>query len=92
MNNISPTTETAMTAVDHGPDLSHISEEERQKQETSWKDALAHVEDEITTLCTVLTAKLRKSVELKRNIGITAWKGVSDDINQEIKNVKESNV
>ncbi|KAK9869911.1 hypothetical protein WA026_003627 [Henosepilachna vigintioctopunctata] len=92
MNNISPTTETAMAAVDHAPDLSHLSEEEREKQETAWKDELAQVEDEIATLRTVLAAKLRKSAELKRNLGITVWKEVSDDINQGIKNVKESNV
>ncbi|KAK9890489.1 hypothetical protein WA026_010570 [Henosepilachna vigintioctopunctata] len=70
--------ETAMAAVDHAPDLSHLSEEERRNKKLHGK--------------MILAAKLRKSAELKRNLGITVWKEVSDDINQGIKNVKESNV
>lgn len=74
------------------PDLSNLSVEDQQKQHQVWKEELAQIEDEIATLRTVLASKMRRSAELKRNLGITVWKEVSDDINQGIKNVKESNV
>lgn len=73
-------------------DLSHLSAEEQEQQHAAWKAELAQIEDEIATLRTVLASKVRRSAELKRNLGITVWKEVSDDINQGIKNVKESNV
>ena len=38
----------------------------------------------------VLTAKMKKSQELKRKLGITAWRELQDDISQGIKNVKEN--
>ncbi|KAJ8965179.1 hypothetical protein NQ314_004322 [Rhamnusium bicolor] len=85
--------EEAMAAADHiAPDLSHLSTEEKEEQEKLWREELAQVEDEIATLRTVLASKIRRSGELKRNLGITVWREVSDDINQGIKNVKESNV
>ncbi|VEN35974.1 unnamed protein product, partial [Callosobruchus maculatus] len=85
--------EEAMAAGDHqAPDLSHLTEEEKEHQEKLWKEELAQIEDEIATLRTVLASKMRRSAELKRNLGITVWKEVSEDINQGIKNVKESNV
>ncbi|CAG9863425.1 unnamed protein product [Phyllotreta striolata] len=74
------------------PDLSHLSSEEKAEQERLWKEELATIEDEISTLRTVLASKMRRCAELKRNLGITVWKEVSEDINQGIKNVKESNV
>lgn len=69
-----------------------MSEAEREKQEADWKDELIQIEEEIATLRAVLTAKMRRSAELKRNLGITVWKELSDDMNQGLKNVKESNV
>lgn len=39
---------------------------------------------------TVLTSKVRHASELKRKLGITVWKEISDDMNQSLKNVKES--
>nr|CAH7743728.1 unnamed protein product [Callosobruchus chinensis] len=85
--------EEAMAAGDHqAPDLSHLTAEEKEQQEKLWKEELAQIEDEIATLRTVLASKMRRSAELKRNLGITVWREVSEDINQGIKNVKESNV
>ncbi|KAJ8961105.1 hypothetical protein NQ318_008781 [Aromia moschata] len=84
--------EEAMAADHVAPDLSHLSVEEKAEQEKLWREELAQIEDEIATLRTVLASKMRRSAELKRNLGITVWKEVSDDINQGIKNVKESNV
>nr|XP_023013738.1 uncharacterized protein F13E6.1-like [Leptinotarsa decemlineata] len=93
MNSSSPTTDEAILGSGHvTPDLSHLSMEEKAEQEKLWQEELAQIEDEIATLRTVLTSKLRRSAELKRNLGITVWREVSDDINQGIKNVKESNV
>ncbi|XP_057663114.1 uncharacterized protein F13E6.1 isoform X6 [Diorhabda carinulata] len=90
---ISTNEEEAMAVSEHPiPDLSHLSSEEKEEQERLWREELATVEDEISTLRTVLASKMRRSAELKRNLGITVWKEVSDDINQGIKNVKESNV
>lgn len=48
------------------------------------------VEYEIQTMRQVLTAKLRKSHELKRKLGITAWGEFQTDISQGFKNVKET--
>lgn len=50
------------------------------------------MEEEIVTLRTVLNAKVRRAGELKRNLGITVWREISDDMNQGLKNVKESHV
>ncbi|XP_015835836.1 uncharacterized protein F13E6.1 isoform X2 [Tribolium castaneum] len=73
-------------------DLSSLSNEEKERQQALWNEELAQIEDEIATLRTVLASKMRRSAELKRNLGITVWKEVSEDINQGLKNVKESNV
>nr|AEE62820.1 unknown [Dendroctonus ponderosae] len=92
MSNVSPTVEEAMAADHVAPDLSHLTAEEKEQQEKIWREELVQIEDEIVTLRTVLAAKMRRSAELKKNLGITFLKEVSDDINQGIKNVKESNV
>lgn len=73
------------------PDLSQMSEEERA-QHHAWREELAQMEEEIATLRTVLAAKMKRAAQLKQNLGITVWKEVTDDINQGLKNVKESNV
>lgn len=74
------------------PDLSSLTVEEKMEKERQWREELAQIEDEIATLRTVLASKMKRSAELKRNLGITVWKEVSDDFNQGLKNVKESNV
>lgn len=53
---------------------------------------LVRIEEEITTLRTVLASKVRRQGELKRKLGISVWREISDDMNQGIKNVKESDV
>lgn len=73
-------------------DISNLSLEEQEKQQQAWKEELAQIEDEISTLRTVLASKMRRSAELKRNLGITVWRELSEDVNQGLKNVKESNV
>lgn len=35
---------------------------------------------------------MRHAGDLKRKLGITVWKEITDDMNQGLRNVKESNV
>lgn len=53
---------------------------------------MARVEEEIATLRTVLTSKVRHASELKRKLGITVWREITDDVNHSLKTVKESQV
>ncbi|CAN7999116.1 unnamed protein product [Ixodes hexagonus] len=71
-------------------DLSGIDPEEKARRETEWKEELARVEEEIQSLRTVLASKLARSQELKRNLGITVWKELKDDMEQGIKNIQDS--
>ncbi|GAB0094704.1 uncharacterized protein DMENIID0001_100290 [Sergentomyia squamirostris] len=80
---------SAVEAVD---ELAGLTLEEQERQKAEWSQELSRVEEEITTLRTVLASKVRHSSELKRKLGITVWKEITDDMNQGIKNVKESNV
>lgn len=36
--------------------------------------------------------QIRQSSDLKRKLGITVWKEITEDVNQGLKNVKESHV
>ena len=53
---------------------------------------LSRVEEEIQTLRTVLQSKQRHAHELKKKMGITVWREITDDVNSGLKNVKDSNV
>ncbi|KPI94965.1 PREDICTED: tumor protein D54 [Papilio xuthus] len=77
----------------HTPDeLAGLSPEQVEQLRAEWSHELARVEDEIATLRTVLQSKIRQSSELKRKLGITVWKEITEDVNQGLKNVKESQV
>lgn len=77
----------------HTPDeLAGLTPEQVEQLRSEWSRELAHVEDEIATLRTVLQSKIRQSSELKRKLGITVWKEITEDVNQGLKNVKESQV
>jgi hypothetical protein len=80
------------SAVDAADELAHLTVEEREQQREEWNQELARVEEEITTLKTVLGSKQRHAAELKRKLGITVWREITDDLNQGVKNVKDSNV
>lgn len=73
-------------------DFANLSHEEQEQQRAEWSQELSRVEEEIQTLRTVLASKIHHSTELKRKLGITVWKEITDDVSSGIKNVKESNV
>lgn len=73
-------------------ELQGLSLEEQDRQKAEWSTELAKVEEEIQTLRHVLANKIRISQELKRKLGISVWKEITDDMNQGLKNVKESQV
>lgn len=73
-------------------ELQGLSLEEQERQRAVWTAELARVEEEIQTLRHVLANKIRVSQELKRELGISVWKEITDDMNQGLKNVKESQV
>lgn len=98
---IVPTGEDAALHTDSFPsptsdsvanELQGLSLEEQDRQKAEWSAELAKVEDEIQTLRHVLANKIRVSQELKRKLGISVWKEITDDVNQGFKNVKESQV
>ncbi|CAK1540115.1 unnamed protein product [Leptosia nina] len=73
-------------------ELAGLTPEQAEQLKAEWSRELARVEDEIATLRTVLQSKIRQSSELKRKLGITVWKEITEDVNQGLKNVKESQV
>ncbi|KAL0113650.1 hypothetical protein PUN28_012649 [Cardiocondyla obscurior] len=73
-------------------ELQGLSLEEQEQQRAEWSAQLAKVEEEIQTLRHVLANKIKTSQDLKRKLGISVWKELTDDVNQGIKNVKESHV
>ncbi|XP_049879189.1 tumor protein D54 [Pectinophora gossypiella] len=95
---ITPGAEEAMPATGAAGDahvvdeLAGLTPEQAEQLRAEWSRELARVEDEIATLRTVLQSKIRQSSELKRKLGITVWKEITDDVNQGLKNVKESQV
>lgn len=73
-------------------ELQGLTLEEQERQKAAWSAELAKVEEEIQTLRHVLANKVRVSQDLKRKLGISVWKELTDDVNQGLKNVKESQV
>ncbi|XP_046810822.1 tumor protein D52 isoform X3 [Lucilia cuprina] len=88
--NTSPAASVA--SADIAAEFAALTVEEQERQRAEWSQELARVEEEINTLRTVLASKTRHASDLKRKLGITVWKEITDDMNQGIKNVKESSV
>ncbi|XP_053683034.1 tumor protein D52 isoform X2 [Sabethes cyaneus] len=82
----------SVSSAEIAQEFSGLTLEEQEAQRAEWSQELARVEEEITTLRTVLQSKMRLAGELKRKLGITMWKEISDDVSQGLKNVKESTV
>ncbi|XP_047985022.1 tumor protein D52 isoform X2 [Leguminivora glycinivorella] len=95
---ITPGAEEAVPGAGAGGDtqtpdeLAGLTPEQAEQLRAEWSRELARVDDEIATLRTVLNSKMRQSSELKRKLGITVWKEITEDVNQGFKNVKESQV
>ncbi|XP_043284719.1 uncharacterized protein [Venturia canescens] len=73
-------------------ELQGLTLEEQERQKAEWAAELAKVEEEIQTLRHVLASKVGVSYALKRKLGITVWRELSDDVNQGLRTVKESQV
>jgi len=73
-------------------ELQGLSLEEQERQKAEWAAELAKVEEEIQTLRHVLASKVGVSHVLKRKLGISVWRELSDDVNQGLRTVKESQV
>ena len=82
----------SVASADIAAEFAALSVEEQEQQRAEWSQELARVEEEINTLRTVLASKARHASDLKRKLGITVWKEITDDMNQGLKNVKESSV
>jgi len=82
----------SISSIDIANEFAGLSYEEQDRLRAEWSQELARVEEEIATLRTVLTSKVRHASELKRKLGITVWKEITDDVGQGLKNVKESQV
>ena len=55
-----------------------------------FRQELAKTEEEIATLKQVLASKTRHAGELKRKLGISAWKEWTTDLGQGVKNLQET--
>jgi len=82
----------SVTSAEIANEFAALTFEEQERLRSEWSQELARVEEEIATLRTVLNSKIRHASELKRKLGITVWKEITDDVNQGLKNVKESQV
>lgn len=51
---------------------------------------LDQTEEEIQTLRQVLGSKVRTAQDLKRRLGITVWREFTEDFNNSMKSVRES--
>ncbi|XP_014676091.1 PREDICTED: tumor protein D52-like isoform X6 [Priapulus caudatus] len=72
------------------PNITDPVEHARQQEE--WRQELIKVDDEIQTLRQVLSAKVRRSQELKQKLGITPLQEWQHDIQSGLKTVTESDV
>jgi len=84
---------TDMLSPDSGvSELQGLTPEEAEKQKEEWRNQLAELENEIQTMRFVLASKVKQSQELKRKLGFSVWRELTDDVSQGLRNVKESNV
>ncbi|EDW08755.1 uncharacterized protein LOC6578921 isoform X2 [Drosophila mojavensis] len=87
---VSPAASVASAEI--AAEFAALTVEEKEQRRAEWSQELARVEEEINTLRTVLASKTRHASDLKRKLGITVWKELTDDVNQGVKNLKESHV
>ncbi|KAI7686386.1 Tumor protein D52 [Sarcoptes scabiei] len=81
--------DNAFLDAETGNEISDFDFPEKQSEEELRKE-LAKTEEEIQTLRTVLTAKIKHSNELKRKLGITVWKEFRDEVENSFRNIQET--
>ncbi|XP_022229103.2 uncharacterized protein LOC111078603 isoform X15 [Drosophila obscura] len=82
----------SVASAEIAAEFAALTTEEKEQRRAEWSQELARVEEEINTLRTVLASKTRHASDLKRKLGITVWKELTEDMNQGVKNIKESTV
>lgn len=71
-------------------DFGSLSAAEQERQRDEWKAELAKTEEEIYTLRQVLASKEIHAAGLKRRLGITAWREFSEDMQQGLKSLQDT--
>lgn len=69
---------------------SHQVDSDKVRQEEEWRSELFKLENEITTLRTVLNCKYKEADELKRKLGITPLVEFRDNVKHGFNTIKES--
>ena len=67
-----------------------LDEQQRAQLEEEFRQELTKTEEEIATLRQVLANKTKHAQELKRKLGISAWKEWTTDLGQGVKNLQET--
>ena len=67
-----------------------LDETQRAQLEEELRQELAKTEEEIATLKQVLASKTKAAQEIKRKLGISAWKEWTSDLGQGVKNLQET--
>lgn len=81
---------SSLGSQDSGVNSTLLDPEEKAKQEEEWRSELAKVEEEIKTLRTVLSTKVKQAQELKHKLGITPLQEWQRDIQSGLKTVTDS--
>nr|ADD38239.1 protein F13E6.1 [Lepeophtheirus salmonis] len=71
-------------------DFVSLSPQEQERQRSEWKTQLSQTEEEISTLKQVMESKEAQAAALKRRLGITHWREFSEDMNQGLKIIQDS--
>lgn len=80
------------SVVGASSELEGLSPEEAELKRAEWTQELAILEDEIGTLRSVLACKLQRIGELKANLGMSVWQELTEEVNQGLRTVKDSQV
>ena len=67
-----------------------LSPETQALQRLEWAKELEALEDEIDSLEETVKSKVRHAQNLKKSLGVTAWREFSDDVREGMKKFQES--
>ena len=77
-------------AVQSDDPYAGLDEDGKAALQEEFRLELAKTEEEIATLRQVLASKSKHAAELKRKLGISAWKEWTADLGQGVKNLQET--